>query len=158
MAKKMGRPTKYRDSVANAICIRLMIGESLNKICQLDSYPKKTTVYRWLIEKEDFREKYQRAREMQQEHYLDEIIEIADDSSQDYVETEKGPTLDREHVQRSKLRIETRRWTMERLAPKKYGDKKAIDHTSSDESMSPKPLEISDDQLTKVMQALDDEF
>ena len=33
-----------------------------------------------------------------------------------------------------------------------------IDHTSSDESMSPKPLEISDDQLTRVMQQLGYEY
>lgn len=135
--RKVGRPTKYRESVAKAICLRLMMGESLNKICKLDNYPKKTTVYRWIIEKPEFRDKYESAREMQQEHYLDEMLEIADDTSEDFVETEKGVTFDREHVQRSKLRIESRRWIMERLAPKRYGQKQAIDHSSSDGSMVP---------------------
>lgn len=138
---KMGRPTIYRDSLANAICIRLSLGESLNKICQLDKYPKKSTVYRWLLEKENFKDKYQRAREMQQENFLDDIIAIADDSSEDYT-TVAGKNgdfekFDSEHVQRSRLRIDTRKWVMERMAPRKYATKTQVDNISSDGSMSP---------------------
>ncbi len=36
-------------------------------------------------------------------------------------------TLDHEHVQRSRLRVDTRKWLMARMAPKKYGDK--MQHT-----------------------------
>ena len=140
---KMGRPTKYRESLARAICLRLMLGQSLNEICRLDRYPAKVTVCRWLASREDFCNQYARAREIQQEHYLDETIEIADDGSNDWMErTGKdgeciGYQVNGEHVSRSKLRIETRRWIMERLAAKKYGSKQAIDHTSSDGSMTP---------------------
>lgn len=135
---KMGRPTKYRDSLSNAICIRLMLGQSMNSICKLDMYPKKTTIYRWLLEKPDFRDKYQQAREMQQEHYLDEIIEIADDGDSDYVQ-KKGSDHEQfnsEHVQRSRLRVDTRKWVMERMAARKYAPKSQVDNISSDRSMS----------------------
>lgn len=119
----VGRPTKKRDSLVKAICLRLMLGESLNAICKLPKYPSKSTVFKWLLEDESFSDKYRRAREMQQETFLDEIIEIADDSDNDYIESEKGTQFNSEHVNRSKLRINTRQWVMERMAPRKYGSK-----------------------------------
>ena len=138
---KTGRPTIYKDSTVKAICLRLSMGQSLNVICKLDKYPKKTTVYRWLQENEIFRDKYRHAREMQQENFLDEIIEIADDSKDDYIEKQgkngSYTQLDAEHVQRSRLRIDTRKWVMERMSSRKYGPKSEVDHKSSDGSMSP---------------------
>ena len=66
----------------------------------------------------------------------DELFEIADDSSNDYIETEGGQRLNSEHVNRSRLRIDTRKWVMERMAPKKYMPQSKVDHTSSDGSMA----------------------
>ena len=139
--RKNGRPTIYRESIVKAICIRLSIGESLNAIVKLDGYPKKTTIFRWLHEKKEFRDKYQHAREMQQEHYLDEIIEIADDGTNDYV-TKEGKNgeyeaVDSEHIARSRLRVDTRKWVMERMAARKYAPRSQVDNISTDGSMSP---------------------
>lgn len=58
----------------------------------------------------------------------EEIIEIADDSSEDYIklgDDGDGPSIkfDSEHVNRARLRVDTRKWIMARLSPKKYGDK-----------------------------------
>lgn len=144
MARPMGRPTKYKQSVVRGICLRLMTGQSLNEICRLDQYPHKQTVLNWLHKYPDFFDQYRRAREIQQEHHLDEMLEIADDSTNDYMirQSQNGDEYEQfnsEHVQRSKLRIDTRKWIMERMAPKQYGSKNAIDHTSSDGSMSNKP-------------------
>lgn len=145
---KRGRPTKYRDSVARGICIRLMLGQSLNEICKLKQYPSKVTVFAWLHKNERFLNQYRYAREIQQESHLDEMFEIADDASNDWMErTGKdgesvGWQLNGEHVNRSKLRIDTRKWVMERMAPKQYGNKQSIDHQSSDGSMSQKPTKI----------------
>lgn len=146
-----GRPTKYRDSLSKAICIRLMMGESLNSICKNDMYPNKSTIFRWLASNDKFCDKYQRAREIQQEHHLDELLEIADDGNNDWMERlgkdgqSMGWQLNGEHVQRSKLRIDSRKWIMERMAARKYGDKKQIDHLSTDGSMTPKePVTLND--------------
>lgn len=146
-----GRPTKYRESLAKAICIRLMLGESLNQICKLDAYPNKSTIFRWLASNDEFRDKYQRAREIQQETHLDELLEIADDGTNDWMERlgkdgqSIGWQLNGEHVQRSKLRIDSRKWIMERMAARKYGDKKQVDLQSSDGSMTPKePVTLND--------------
>ncbi len=83
-----------------------------------------TTILKWLREIEGFASQYARAREDQAEFYLDEIIAISDESSQDKIANEDGTErTDSEAIQRSKLRVDTRKWAMAKLAPKKYGDK-----------------------------------
>lgn len=128
MAKAKGRPSSYTDEVADIICARLAAGESLRAICADPDMPSTSMVFRWLQAREDFRERYAHAREHQSEALLEEIFEIADDARNDWMERQRqdGSTetvLNTEHVQRSKLRIETRKWAMAKLAPKRYGDK-----------------------------------
>lgn len=132
--KKNGRPTKYKERTANAICARLMMGESLISICNRKYYPAKRTVMYWLTRHERFMHQYREAREFQQEFLYEEMFDIADDGSNDWMEKRKKDgdveiVLDREHVSRSKLRIETRMWAMARMAPKRYGDKKQVEHS-----------------------------
>lgn len=110
----MGRPSKYSDKVANTICERIAEGEGLITICAAEDMPSKTTVFRWLEEKPEFRDKYTRAREDQAEVHADEILTIAD--------TE-------EDVNRAKVRIDARKWTASKLRPKKYGSYQQIDMT-----------------------------
>jgi hypothetical protein len=85
---------------------------------------------------EGFSDRYARAREAQQLHYADEIVEIADDGSNDWIEREHengrvDVVPDREHISRSSLRVDTRKWLMARLARKTFGDKIGIDHSGS---------------------------
>lgn len=133
-----GRPSDYTIWKARAVCMRLTLGESLRKICDRKGYPSRYAIFRWLSSIPEFRNQYAEARELQQELLYDELFEIADNSSQDYIETEQGKKLDSEHVQRSRLRIDTRKWVMERMAAKRYGAKQQLDHVSSDKSMTPK--------------------
>jgi Bacteriophage Sf6, terminase small subunit-like len=83
----------------------------------------------WALNDPDFLEKYNAARAIQTEKMIDEIIDIADDGTNDYIErTIRGKPvvmLDNEHVQRSKLRVEARLRIAAKLLPKKYGDKPA---------------------------------
>ena len=90
--------------------------------------PSAETVRRWLLDNEDFCAQYVRAREVQADRFAEEILEIADDASDDWTVGEGGKkAVDHEHVQRSRLRVDTRKWLMARMAPKKYGDK--LQHT-----------------------------
>lgn len=122
----------YTPEVGNIICSRIAEGESLRSICSDDGMPTKTTVMRWLQEedKADFRDQYARARESQAEHYLDEIIQIADDCTDDVekIMTQSGEDyrIKQSAIQRARLQIDTRKWTMSKLAPKKYGDRMAL--------------------------------
>lgn len=122
MAKQSkGRPgpvSSFTDEIANHICEQIAGGISLIKICKADGMPNKSTVLRWLDEKPDFATKYARARELMADHYFDQMQEIADEAT--------GET-----VQTAKLRLETMRWRVSKLLPKKYGDKVETEHTGT---------------------------
>lgn len=135
----MGRKLDYSDDIGNRICHRLMDGESLRTICADPEMPARSTVHLWLIENPHFADQYARAREAQADTYADEILDIADDGSNDFVERERpdGTTyeaVDQENIQRSKLRVDARKWVAAKLKPKKYGDK--IDVTSGGEKLA----------------------
>lgn len=127
-----GRPTSYTEETASIICQRLVEGESLKAICREDGMPSASTVFVWLDAHEEFRTKYARARELQAELQVDEMTEIADNGSNDWMERKNaegeniGWKENGEALTRSKLRLEQRRWNAEKLLPKKYGTKMAI--------------------------------
>jgi hypothetical protein len=95
-------------------------------------------VHRWLAstseEYDAFRQQYAHAREVQAETIFDDILDIADDARNDWMERRNGEdeesswTLNGEHIQRSRLRIDARKWMASKLAPKKYGDKLELEH------------------------------
>ncbi|OOS01271.1 terminase small subunit [Canicola haemoglobinophilus] len=108
--KKTGRPSSYMQEVADDICMLLSQGESLRKICERPGMPAQSTIYLWLQENDQFSEQYVRARESQADFLLDEILDIADCATP-------------EDVQIAKLRVDSRKWYITKVAPKKYGDK-----------------------------------
>ena len=132
----MTRPSKLTSEISEAICNRLAGGESLRQICRDAEMPSRETVRRWLRANQEFRAMYACAREEQADHYAEEILEIADDGTNDWQERELksgriSSTPDHEHITRSKLRIDTRRWLMAILAPKKYGDRPKADDAAA---------------------------
>lgn len=130
----MGRPSEFAQETADVLCERIAQGESVRSITKDELMPSSTTVYRWLQEKESFREQYARAKEIQAEVMADELLEIADDGSNDWMTKRFGETEVKmpnpEVLLRSKLRVDTRKWIMSKLLPKKYGDK--LQHTGGD--------------------------
>jgi hypothetical protein len=130
-----GRPSKFTQAIADAICEGLADARSLRSICCDEKMPSQTTVFRWLADDryKAFREQYARAREAQADAIFDEILDIADDGSNDWMDRKRedgstDETLNHEHVQRSKIRIDARKWMAGKLAPKKYGEKIEIEH------------------------------
>lgn len=133
-----GRPSSYTPDMAEAICMRLAMGESLRAICADDDMPDKATVLRWVLVNPEFRDQYARARELQAEGLVDDIMEISDDGTNDWMERNSEPGEDigwrvnGEHIQRSKLRIDSRKWFASKVLPKKYGEKQVVEHTDAD--------------------------
>lgn len=125
----MGRPSDYTPELADEICARLAEGVSLRSVCKADDMPDASTVFRWLRKNEDFRQQYVRAKHEAADAMSEEIQDIADDGTNDWMEKfdkdgkSIGWELNGEHVQRSKLRIDSRKWLMSKMAPKRYGDK-----------------------------------
>jgi hypothetical protein len=123
-----GRPSIYSDELASKICRYVAEGYSLRQIGDLPQMPHKRTVKRWLAENPTFQERYAQAKEEMAEHFAEEILEIADDGSNDWIEreVESGKIIkvvDHEHIARSRLRVDTRKWLMSKLLPKKYGER-----------------------------------
>jgi hypothetical protein len=129
-----GRPTEFSSELAIEICSRIAAGESLRSICsQDDTKPAASTVCLWNLEnRSGFSEQYARARQMQAEILADELFEVADDGSNDWVETKFGPQINGEVVQRSRLRVDTRKWYLSKVLPKIYGDKVLNEHVGPD--------------------------
>ncbi len=118
-AKSSGRPSAYTPEIAERIIDGLMDGKGLAAICEADDMPSRRTVLYWQIADADFCAKCARAREVAQEHEIDESVSIADAATPENV-----------HV--AKVRIAARQWRASKLAPKKYGDRTQLEHTGRD--------------------------
>jgi hypothetical protein len=121
------KPYPWTPEIEAEIFERLAKGQSLADICEDDWLPSQRTVYRRLKDDEPFRQRYAHAREMQADTIFDEILQIADDARNDWMERKgaeaTGWVENGEHIQRSRLRIDARKWMAGKLRPKVYGDK-----------------------------------
>lgn len=119
---------EFSQELFDQICERIADGESLRAICASDGMPSKANVFRWLSANKDAADQYARAREAQADAIFDEILDIADDAQNDWMMRNRGGEdecyqLNGEHIQRSRLRIDARKWMAGKLRPKVYGDK-----------------------------------
>lgn len=130
--KKPGAPPyAWTPEIEDEIFGRIAKGESLVDICEDDWLPSRSTVHKRLADDPIFADRYARAREAQADTIFDEILQIADDARNDWMERrgedDAGWVANGEHIQRSRLRIEARKWMAGKLRPKVYGDKLDVD-------------------------------
>lgn len=112
---------------ADMVLQRLAEGLSLRKAAA-EAGITAPAVLKWVNgDAEGFGKQYAQARACGYALLADELIEIADDSSGDVIETEHGPKADAEFAARSRLRVDARKWMLAKMLPKVYGDK--LDHT-----------------------------
>lgn len=131
---KKGRPSSFTQAVADRICERIAEGESLRSICRDDDMPSKMSVLRWLADEDRaaFRAQYAHAREMQADTLADEILQIADDGSNDTYIKDDVELTNHDVVARSRLRVDARKWLASKMAPKKYGERIQQEVTGAD--------------------------
>lgn len=118
---KTGRPSDYLPEVAADICSLLADGESLRKVCKRPGMPDKATVFRWLAKHDEFRDQYAKATETRADAIFEDMFDIADDVIPESAE-----------VAKARLRIDTRKWALARMNPRKYGDKVTNELTGPD--------------------------
>lgn len=147
----MARPSVYTAESADKIISLLTEGQTLREICRNDEeLPAESTVRLWVADdREGFAPRYTRAREVGYMVWFDEIIEIADDGSNDWMVRNKGEgesetVVDHEHISRSRERINTRKWALSKALPKLFGDRLDL-NAKHDVS----------DQLADLMRAVD---
>ena len=119
---RAGRPTQFSKELAIKICDRIAEGESLRAIA-LDIDIAKSTIAGWFIDdKEGVFGHYARARKLQAEHMFEELCDIADDGRNDWMERNGHQVTDQEALQRSKLRVDTRKWILARMDSNRYSE------------------------------------
>jgi len=119
----MGRPPEYNADIADEICERLSIGQTLSSICNLEGMPNFSTVWRWETSNEDFRNMTSHARKLGTHALADDCIRISDD-----------PMLDPAD---KRIRIDTRLRLLGKWNARQYGDKIEIENTTA------KPLNVT---------------
>lgn len=123
------------------VCEYICQGLSLREIAAKEGMPSPWAVLRLVAKSPEAAQQYAYAKEFQSELLADEIIAIADDARNDWMETYGkdgeaiGWQLNGEHTRRSQMRIDARKWTAAKLRPKVYGDNKALDITSNGETI-----------------------
>ena len=140
----MGRHSSYTDELANEIVERLSNGEPLRQICRDPNMPAWRTVYDWIEKDPAFAARFAQARELGEDAIAQECFDIADNAANDWMvrngkEDEPSWSVNGEHIQRSKLRIETRLKLLAKWNPKKWGEKVTTTHEGGD-----KPIQIED--------------
>ncbi len=135
MAKR-GRPEKWNQDLADKVCQKIAEGYSMRTVCAPEEMPAIATLFRWLRDHESFREQYARATEERTEAMAEDILDIADDGSNDLMTIQKGDyeyeIENKEVTNRSRLRVDTRKWIMAKMKPKKYGDKLDLSNNGKD--------------------------
>jgi hypothetical protein len=162
--KKTGRPSKYTPEIAQEMCNLLADGVPLREICRKEGFPAWQTVYDWMVRDDKavasgggvgLSVAIARAREMGYDSLAEECLSIADDASNDWMERldkdgqPVGWMLNGDHVQRSKLRIETRLKLLAKWDPKRFGDRVQL----AGDAENPVKVEV-ESQAEKMMAAL----
>ena len=122
--RKIGRPPIYSKALGERVCNLIANGASLRQIEKMDGLPNMVTVLKWLADPDlkSFADHYEHAREARAEGIFEESLDIADDASGDLLQGMNGPIGNSAAVNRSKLMVDTRKWFLARLAPKKFGE------------------------------------
>jgi hypothetical protein len=131
----LGRPSIYTDELAQDICDRISCGQTLTSIAKLEGYPSLPTVFRWLAEKEDFRDKYTRARQDQADYSADYLVDIGQEIIAGNLAADAARVL-----------VDIHKWTAARRAPKKYGERLDLNQTATFKTVTDKPLSREEEQ------------
>ena len=126
--KPRAQPVRYSDELALEFCERIAGGRVVAQVCRDLDMPHWRTVYKWMDEQPAFEAAVARAREVAAGILEAELLQIADETAFDTVETDHGLKADKEWIARSKLRVETRQWLLQKTAPRLYGDKRQVEH------------------------------
>jgi hypothetical protein len=125
------KPAVITAEIAQELCTRIASGRSVRDVCDDEDMPERSKVYRLLAVDDGFANQYARAMDARAYALAEELFEIADDGSNDWMRRngKDGETAWQENgeaIRRSALRVDVRKWALARMAPKRYGDKVTV--------------------------------
>jgi hypothetical protein len=165
---KAGRPSSYTLELAESFCAELACGRPMKEICADPGMPDARTIFRWLNQQEEFQRLYAIARAAACDAMAAEILEIADDTSSDWIEEPakngngRVRRADNAVVQRARLRIDSRKWLLSKLKPEKYGERVSAELTGANggpiktepREQFPELKKLSDEDLLAMREIL----
>lgn len=145
--KEPGRPSKYSVALADRICDHIRCGCSLRKAAEKEGVSA-PTVMNWVHENRTFSEQYARACEERLAALEDKLLDLCEKGHEVAPRFEIGGTM----LQAVKLEIDTLKWMLSKLMPKKYGDRKAVELTGANGG----PVEmITDHDEVRIASVMD---
>lgn len=137
----MAYTDKDKDNIFEYVCQEIEKGRALRNVLKDENMPSTSTFYQWLDNDEVKAKQYARATEVRADIIFDDILAIADENTNDTSINENGiEVVNNDVIQRSRLRIDARKWVLTKLNPKKFGDK--TDITSGGEKIQNMPTSI----------------
>lgn len=126
----MAYTTNEIDNIFDYVCKEIESGRALRNVLKDESMPSTSTFYQWLENNTDKAKQYARATEVRAEVIFDDILSIADQNENDTTVNADGiEVVNNDVIQRSRLRIDARKWVLSKLNPKKFGDKIQTEHS-----------------------------
>jgi len=123
---------KFNKEQFDAILQKVSNGSSVRNAIK-DTHIGSDTFYKWLNDSEELAKQYARATEERGIAIYEQTMEIADDKSGD--------------INRDRLRVDTRKWFLSKLNPKKYSDKLQVDTSEfKEQPLFPDVQEDNSDQ------------
>ena len=130
---------KEIDNIFDYVCIEIEKGRALRNVLKDDNMPSTSTFYQWLENNNEKAKQYARATEIRAEVIFDDILNIADQNNNDtFINDDGFEVLNNDVIQRSRLKIDARKWVLSKLNPKKFGDK--LDVTSDNKAIINHPI------------------
>jgi hypothetical protein len=135
--KETSSHSTYTSEMGDRICAEMIGGEdgrpkSLATVLKLPGMPCKRTVMNWIVAHPEFEKIYRIAQQERAEVWIEEIVDIADDRSHDYYTDDEGrQRVDTEHINRSRLKVDTRKWIAAKMMPKLYGERVTAELTGA---------------------------
>ena len=132
----MAYKPKEIETLFNTICNRISKGESLRKVLLDKTMPASECFYKWVDESKDKAKQYARATTERSDLIFEEILTISN-TPQDgttITESEKGTFVTTgDMIQHRRLQVDSRKWMLGKMNPKKYSDKIQVDTTEFSE-------------------------
>ena len=126
----MAYSQKDIDKIFDYVCLEIEKGRALRNVLKDGNMPSTSTFYQWLENNIDKAKQYARATEVRADIIFDDILSIADENTNDTFVNDNGiEVVNNDVIQRSRLRIDARKWVLSKLNPKKYGDKIQTEHS-----------------------------
>jgi hypothetical protein len=150
---KPAKPERDKDAICQAVLQGMRDGLSAFKACQAAGVPQ-STFNRWVDADVKLAEDYAHAREDLIERMANEVLELADS---EVPETGDGKR-DWQAIQQRKLQVDSRKWLLSKLAPKKYGDRLELagDKENPLQVQTIDASKLSTDVLAQIIAAKDD--